>query len=71
MGWVIRDRRIIWWGAGGLDPRGSLIRGPPTTLYIEGSQPIVRFRWACKREFWQKGGIPTACDRLVPWAPPR
>ena len=33
MGWVIRDPRIIWfWGRGGvLDPRGSVIRGPPTT----------------------------------------
>ena len=33
MGWVIRDPRIIWWGEGGraLDPRGSVIRGPPTT----------------------------------------
>ena len=33
MGLVIRDPRIIWWGGrgGGLDPRGSVIRGPPTT----------------------------------------
>ena len=33
MGWVIRDPRIIWWGGRGgfLDPRGSVIRGPPTT----------------------------------------
>ena len=33
MGWVIRDPRIIWWGeeGGGLDPRGLVIRGPPTT----------------------------------------
>ena len=32
MGWVIRDLRMIWWwGGGGLDPRGSVIRGPPTT----------------------------------------
>ena len=30
MGWVIRDPRMIWLG-GGLDPRGSVIRGPPTT----------------------------------------
>ena len=36
MGWVIRDPRIIWWaGRGGfLDPRGSVIRGPPTTLSL-------------------------------------
>ena len=34
MGWVIRDPRIIRWGGRGgfLDPRGSVIRGPPTTL---------------------------------------
>ena len=33
MGWVIRDPRIIRWGGRGgfLDPRGSVIRGPPTT----------------------------------------
>ena len=33
MGWVIRDPWIIWWGGWGgfLDPRGSVIRGPPTT----------------------------------------
>ena len=33
MGWVIHDPRIIWWGGRGgfLDPRGSVIRGPPTT----------------------------------------
>ena len=33
MGWVIRDPRIIWWGGRGvfLDPRGSMLRGPPTT----------------------------------------
>ena len=31
MGWVIRDPRIIRWGGRGgfLDPRGSVIRGPP------------------------------------------
>ena len=36
MGWVIHDPRIIWWGGRGgvLDPRGSVIRGPPTTLTI-------------------------------------
>ena len=29
---MIRDPRIIWWGEGGvLDPRGSVIHGPPTT----------------------------------------
>ena len=35
MGWVIRDPRIIRWGGRGgfLDPRGSVIRGPPTTLH--------------------------------------
>ena len=33
MGWVIRDPQIIRWGGRGgfLDPRGSVIRGPPTT----------------------------------------
>ena len=30
MGWVIRDLRMIWWGRG-FGPRGSVIRGPPTT----------------------------------------
>ena len=39
MGWVIRDPRIIWWGARGgvLDPRGSVIRGPPTTHNVPAS----------------------------------
>ena len=36
MGWVIRDPRIIRWGGRGgvLDPRGSVIRGPPTTRCV-------------------------------------
>ena len=41
MGWVIRDPRIIRWGGRGgvLDPRGSVIRGPPTT---QGCKPPRR-----------------------------
>ena len=48
MGWVIHDPRIIWWGGRGgfLDPRGSVIRGPPTTPWWDpsphGGIPIGR-----------------------------
>ena len=36
MGYVIRDPRIIFGGGegGGLDPRGSVIRGLPTTQHL-------------------------------------
>ena len=49
MGWVIRDPRIIRWGGRGgfLDPRGSVIRGPPTTL-ITLSSLLCAFAAMCQ-----------------------
>ena len=57
MGWVIRDPRIIWWGGRGglLDPRGSVIRGPPTTLCI--LRNIPKFCTGCS------GAGHGACER--------
>ena len=44
MGWVIRDPRIIRWGGRGgfLDPRGSVIRGPPTTRGMHNTTDILQ-----------------------------
>ena len=59
MGWVIRDPRIIRWGGRGgfLDPRGSVIRRPPTTPWGFCAVRKVKlagiYKWLrCALAFW-------------------
>ena len=65
MGWVIRDPRIIWWGGwggGGLDPRRSVIRGPPTTLY---TNKRVHSSQCTKPEMWLASAIGGSYTRTL------
>ena len=67
MGWVIRDPRIIWWGGrgGGLDPRGSLIRGPPTTRSPVSECKIVAPRMCKLRQKCSKNMGRSPSDHVV------